>query len=63
MYRVHKWLGIGAMALMIGHQLVEPHFKRWTPETSIGELAGEAGEFALYGFIGLILVSWFKRLP
>jgi hypothetical protein len=33
------------------------------PETSIGELAGEAGEFALYGFIGLILVSWFKRLP
>ena len=63
MYRVHKWLGISAMALMIGHQLVEPHFKRWTPETSIGELAGEAGEFALYGFIGLILVSWFKRLP
>ncbi len=26
MYRVHKWLGISAMALMIGHQLVEPHF-------------------------------------
>lgn len=62
-YRVHKWLGISAMALMIGHQLVEPHFKRWTPETAIGELAGETGEFALYGFIGLVLVSWFKRLP
>jgi len=63
MYRVHKWLGISAMALMIGHQLVEPHFKRWTPETTIGELGGEVGEFALYGFIGLILVSWFKRIP
>ena len=63
MYRVHKWLGISAMALMIGHQLVEPHFKRWTPETAIGEFAAETGEFALYGFIGLILVSWFKRLP
>lgn len=63
MYRVHKWLGISAMALMIGHQLVEPHFKRWTPETTVGELAGEVGEFALYGFIGLILLSWIKRIP
>lgn len=63
MYRVHKWLGISAMALMIGHQLVDPHFKRWTPETTIGELAGEVGEFAFYGFIGLILVSWFRRIP
>lgn len=63
MYRVHKWLGIGAMALMIGHQLVEPHFKRWTPESGIGEFASEIGEFALYGFIGLVLLSWFKRLP
>lgn len=63
MYRVHKWLGISAMTLMIGHQLVEPHFKRWAPETDIGEFAGEVGEIALYGFIGLVLVSWFKRLP
>jgi len=63
MYRVHKWLGISAMVMMIGHQLVEPHFKRWAPETAIGEFASEIGEFALYGFIGLILLSWFKRLP
>ncbi len=63
MYRVHKWLGISALALMIGHQLIEPHFKRWMRETTLGEAAGELGEFTLYGFIGLILLSWFKRLP
>lgn len=63
MYRMHKWLGISALVLMIGHQLIEPHFKRWTPETSLGEFASELGEFAFYGFIGLILVSWIKRLP
>lgn len=63
MYRVHKWLGIASLLLMIGHQVLEPHFKRWSPETALGEAAGELGEFTLYAFIGLILVSWFKRLP
>jgi predicted ferric reductase len=63
MYRVHKWLGITSLVLMIGHQLIEPHFRRWSRETALGEAAGELGEFTLYAFIGLILVSWFKRLP
>ena len=30
MYGVHKWLGIAALALMVGLQLIEPHFKRWS---------------------------------
>ena len=38
MYRVHKWLGISAMVLMILHQQIEPDFERTVRETGLGEL-------------------------
>jgi predicted ferric reductase len=63
MYGVHKWLGIAALTLMIGHNMVEPEIEDFVGETSLGEFASDLGEFALNGFIGLILVSWFKRIP
>jgi predicted ferric reductase len=63
MYAVHKWLGIAALALMIGHNTVEPEIEDFVGETSLGEFASDLGEFAMNGFIGLILVSWFKRIP
>lgn len=63
MYAVHKWLGIAALALMIGHNTVEPEIEDFVGETSLGEFASDLGEFALNGFIGLILVSWFKLIP
>lgn len=63
MYRTHKWLGITALALMVAHDILEPKFKRWVPETWIGEVAGSLGEVAFYGLIGLIALSWIKRIP
>lgn len=63
MYRAHRWLGIGALTLMLAHNLLEPDFERWVRESDIGEVAEEFGEVALNGLIGLILVSWFKRIP
>jgi predicted ferric reductase len=63
MYVVHKWLGIVALALMAAHDMVEPELERWARETNLGEFAEELGEIAYYGFIGLVLVSWIKRLP
>lgn len=63
MYRVHKWLGISAMVLMILHQQIEPDFERAVRETGLGELAEEAGEFAFNAVLLLIAVSWFRRLP
>ncbi|WP_299365424.1 ferric reductase-like transmembrane domain-containing protein [uncultured Paracoccus sp.] len=63
MYRVHKWLGISALVLMILHQQVEPDFERTVRETGLGELAEEAGEFAFNALLVLITISWFRRLP
>lgn len=63
MYDLHKWLGIAALALMIGHNVIEPDLEHWVRETGWGEAAEEVGEFAFNGFLGLILISWIKRLP
>ena len=63
MYGVHKWLGIAALALMIGHNTIEPELDNVVRETRLGHFAADVGEFALNGFIGLILLSWFKRVP
>ncbi len=63
MYGVHKWLGIAALTLMIGHNTIEPELDNVVRETRLGHFAADVGEFALNGFIGLILLSWFKRVP
>ncbi|MDT8857807.1 ferredoxin reductase family protein [Paracoccaceae bacterium Fryx2] len=63
MYRVHKWLGISALALMVLHYLVELDFDERVRETRLGDLAGEIGEIAFFSFIALILLSWIKRIP
>ncbi|QTD44422.1 ferredoxin reductase family protein [Ottowia testudinis] len=63
MYGVHKWLGIAALALMIGHNTIEPDLEGVVRETRAGEFAADVGEIALNGFIGLLLVSWIKRIP
>lgn len=62
-YRVHKWLGIAALALMIAHNTVEPEVEDFVRETNLGDFASDIGELALNGFIGLILLSWIKRIP
>ncbi|MBK6867312.1 MAG: ferredoxin reductase family protein [Burkholderiales bacterium] len=63
MYAVHKWLGIAALALMIGHNTIEPDLEGVVRETQAGEFAADLGEIALNGFIGLLLISWIKRIP
>ncbi len=63
MYLAHKWLGIGALALMLGHNMIEPDLEGFVRETQTGEFAEDLGEIALNGFIGLLLVSWIKRIP
>lgn len=62
-YSAHKWLGITALAFMIGHNMVEPELEGFVRETRLGEFASDLGEIALNGFIGLILISWIKRIP
>ena len=63
MYVVHRYLGIAALGLMIGHNVIEPELDRFVDETRLGDFASDLGELALNGFIGLILISWIKRIP
>lgn len=63
MYVIHKWLGIAALVLMVLHDQIEPDVEDFVRETSLGELAADVGEIAFYGFIGLIAISWIKRIP
>lgn len=63
MYGAHKWLGIAALALMLGHNTLEPDLEDFVRETRWGDFAADSGEWALNGFIGLIMISWIKRIP
>tara|TARA_R110000824_G_scaffold401738_1_gene614311 strand:+ start:3234 stop:4589 length:1356 start_codon:yes stop_codon:yes gene_type:complete len=63
MYRIHKWLGISALVLMILHDQFEPDFDRTVQETNLGDFASDVGEFAFNAFLALIAISWFRRLP
>ena len=63
MYRAHKWLGISALVLMLLHNSIEPDVDHLVRETAMGDTAGEAGELAFNLLLGLIAVSWFRRLP
>lgn len=62
-YGAHKWLGIAALLLMVGHNTIEPELEAVVRETSLGEIASDVGEFAFNGFIALIALSWVKRIP
>ncbi|PTQ83024.1 putative ferric reductase [Nitrosospira multiformis] len=62
-YRMHKYLGIMALAMMILHNIVEPDFEDWVEETGLGDLAEDIGEVAFAALVALILLSWVKRIP
>lgn len=63
MYVAHKYLGISALGLMIGHNTIDPKLDRFVRESWLGNVGSDLGEIALNGFIGLILISWIKRIP
>lgn len=63
MYRVHKWLGISALVLMVLHVQFEPHFRHFRHRTALGEFASEVGEFVYIALLALIALSLFRKLP
>jgi predicted ferric reductase len=63
MYRVHKWLGITALAAMVLHDTLGVEFGRRVRGGALIEIAESLGSVALYGLAALILLSWVKRIP
>ena len=44
MYRVHKYLGITALIMMIVHNVLEPDFEGWVEETPLDDPARTSGK-------------------
>ncbi|OCW59481.1 ferredoxin reductase family protein [Hoeflea olei] len=62
-YRVHKWTGILALALILAHYFITPNFKGKLLTTGLNEMAQTAGQIGFYGLIVLGGISIAKRLP
>lgn len=78
-YRVHKWLGIGAILLAAGHWLVEMSDdiikglwgRAGRPEKirfdglleSMRDLAEEFGEWAIYALLAMLAITLWRRFP
>ncbi len=62
-YRVHRSIGIAVLALILVHYVVTPNFKGLALTSGLNELAKEAGSYAFYGFVVLLLISIVKTIP
>lgn len=60
-YVLHKWLGIGALAAVLLHDTIDADIDGLGRETGLTELAETFGEFSLYSFLilGVITVATF----
>ncbi|GGE47935.1 ferredoxin reductase family protein [Actibacterium pelagium] len=62
-YRVHKWLGIGAMVALLLHDTIDAEMKGLGPETLLVEAAETAGEISLYGLLILVTITIAVFIP
>lgn len=56
-YVLHKWLGIGALVLMLLHDTIDADIDGLGRETALVKLAETLGELSLYGFLALALLT------
>ena len=62
-YRLHKWLGIGAMAAVLLHDTVDAEIRGLGTETLVTELAETLGEISLYGLLILVVITIATFIP
>lgn len=62
-YRVHKWLGIGAMVAILLHDTIDAEMKGLGAETALVELAETLGEISLYGLLILVVITIATFIP
>lgn len=62
-YRTHRTIGITVLLLILVHYFVTPNFKGLALTSSLNDLAKEAGTYAFYGFVILLLLSIVKTIP
>lgn len=62
-YRVHKWLGIGAMVAILVHDTIDAEMRGLGAETALVELAETLGEISLYGLLILVVITIATFIP
>lgn len=62
-YRVHKWLGIGAMVAILLHDTIDAEMTGLGAETALVELAETLGEISLYGLLFLVVITIATFIP
>lgn len=62
-YRVHKWLGIGAMVSVLLHDTIDAEMRNLGRETALVELAETLGEVSLYGLLILVVITIATFIP
>ena len=62
-YRLHKWLGIGAMAAILLHDTIDAEMRGLGEETLLVEAAETAGEISLYGLLILVVITVATFIP
>ncbi|WP_075288834.1 ferredoxin reductase family protein [Pararhizobium arenae] len=62
-YRSHRSIGIAVLVLILVHYFITPNFKGLALTSSLNETAKDAGNYAFYGFIILLVLSIFKTIP
>ncbi|OED36727.1 hypothetical protein AB833_26235 [Chromatiales bacterium (ex Bugula neritina AB1)] len=56
-YVLHKWIGVGAMAGLLLHDVIDADLEETGEETILVQLGETLGEFSLYGLLILVLLS------
>ncbi len=62
-YRLHKWLGIGAMIAILLHDTIDAEMRGLGNETALVELAETLGEISLYGLLILVVITIATFIP
>ena len=62
-YRLHKWLGVGALAAILLHDVIDAEMDGLGAETLLVEAAETAGELSLYGILILVVITVATFIP
>ncbi len=62
-YRFHKWLGVGAMVVLLLHDTIDAEMRGLGRETALVETAETLGEISLYGLLILVVITIATFIP
>ena len=62
-YRLHKWLGLWALAATFLHDTIDADIEGSQARTALGEIAETAGEIGLNGLLILVLITVATFIP